>query len=274
MHGGSTASTAQVPTGSAYLTGRHAVVTGGGRGIGAAIAAELARLGARVTLMGRTVRQLEERAAALGAEFGAEAAAVVCDVAKAESVAQAFDSARQRFGDPYVLVNNAGQAAGAPFLETSCELWDRMLAINLTGQFLCARQVLPAMVAARAGRIVNIASTAGLKAYTNTAAYCVSKHGVVGLTRALALETAKLGITVNAVCPGYTETDMTQLAVDNLVAARGKTPEEARQMVVRVIPRGTIIQPAEVANAVAWLCSPGASAVTGQAIVAAGGEVM
>jgi NAD(P)-dependent dehydrogenase (short-subunit alcohol dehydrogenase family) len=274
MRAGSAPASTQLPSNEAFLAGHHAVVTGGGRGIGAAIAAELARLGARLTLIGRTPAQLEERAKALGAEFGVETAAVLCDVARAESVSDAFDLARRRFGDPYVLVNNAGQAGGAPFLETSRELWDRMLAINLTAPFLCAREVLPAMIAARAGRIVNIASTAGLKAYTNTAAYCVSKHGVVGLTRALALETAKLGITVNAVCPGYTETDMAQIAVDNLVTALGKTREEARQMVVRVLPRGAMIQPAEVANAVGWLCSPGASAITGQAIVVAGGEVM
>ena len=257
----------------AYLTGRHAVVTGGGRGIGAAIAAELARLGALLTLMGRTAQHLEERAAVLAAEYGGETVAIRCDVREADSVAEAFEAARQRFGDPYVLVNNAGQADSAPFMDTSRELWDRMLAVNLTAHYLCIQQALPAMIAARAGRIINIASTAGLRGYSKTAAYCASKHGVVGLTRALALETAKLGITVNAVCPGYTETDMAQAAVDNLVVALGKTPDEARQMLVRVIPRGTLIQPAEVANAVGWLCSPGATAITGQAIAVAGGEV-
>jgi NAD(P)-dependent dehydrogenase (short-subunit alcohol dehydrogenase family) len=257
-----------------YLTGRHAVVTGGGRGIGAAIAAELARLGASLTLVGRTLSVLEERAAALRSEFGTQIAAVRCDVGDECSVADAFEAGRRRFGEPYVLVNNAGQADSAPFMQTTRELWDRMLAVNLTAQYLCIQQVLPPMLEARAGRIINIASTAGLKGYTKTAAYCASKHGVVGLTRALALETAKLGVTVNAICPGYTETDMAQLAVDNVVAALGKTPEEARQMVARVIPRGTLIQPAEVANAVAWLCSPGASAITGQAIAVAGGEVM
>ena len=273
MHGGSSAPSAQVPTGSAYLTGRHAVVTGGGRGIGAAIAAELARLGARGTLMGRTVRQLEERAAALGAEFGAETAAVVCDVAEAESVAQAFDSARQRFGDPYVLVNNAGQAEAAAFGETSRALWDRMLAVNLTGAFLCTQQVLPAMLAAHEGRVVTIASTAGLRGYSHTTAYTAAKHGVVGLTRALALETAKRGVTVNAVCPGYTDTDMARSAIDNLVAA-GRAPDEARRALERLNPRGSLVRPDEVANAVAWLCSPDATAITGQAIAVAAGEVM
>ena len=256
-----------------YLAGRHAVVTGGGRGIGAAIAAELARLGASLTLVGRTLPMLEERAATLRSEFGTDIAAVRCDVGDECSVADAFHAARQHFGDPYVLVNNAGQADSAPFMQTSRALWDRMLAVNLTAHYLCIQQVLPRMLEARAGRIINIASTAGLKGYTKTVAYCASKHGVVGLTRALALETAKLGITVNAVCPGYTETDMAQLAVDNIVAALGRTPEEARQMVARVIPRGTMIHPAEVANAVAWLCSPGASAITGQAIAVAAGEV-
>ncbi|MGH7717227.1 MAG: SDR family NAD(P)-dependent oxidoreductase, partial [Gemmatimonadaceae bacterium] len=186
----------------------------------------------------------------------------------------AVATARERFGDPYVLVNNAGQAASAPFVSTTRDVWDRLLAVNLTAHFLFIRQVLPAMLAAKEGRIINIASTAALKGYSRTAAYCASKHGVLGLTRSLAVETVKHGITVNAVCPGYTDTDMAQGAVDNLVAARGTPAEEARRMVAGVIPRGTLITPEEVANAVAWLCSPAATAITGQAIVVAAGEVM
>ncbi|HEX2190149.1 MAG TPA: SDR family NAD(P)-dependent oxidoreductase [Longimicrobiaceae bacterium] len=258
----------------AYLAGKHAVVTGGGRGIGAAVADELARLGAALTLMGRDRGRLEAQARDLAARRGVEAAAVACDVADEGSVAAAFAESRERLGDPHVLVNNAGQSEGVAFGETTRELWDRMLAVNLTGVFLCTRQVLPAMLEARSGRVVNVASTAGLRGYSRTAAYTAAKHGVIGLTRALALETAKRGVTVNAVCPGYTDTDMAQGAVDTLVRARGITPEDARAMIARPIPRGTLILPEEVANAVGWLCSPGASAVTGQAVVVAAGEVM
>ena len=258
----------------AYLSGQHAVVTGGGRGIGAAVAEELARLGAALTLMGRDPGPLEEHARQLTVRHGVRAGAIQCDVTDEVSVASAFSAARERLGRVHVLVNNAGQSAASPFADTTRETWERMLAVNLTGVFLCTREVLPAMTQAREGRIVNVASTAGLRGYPKTAAYCAAKHGVIGLTRSLALETAKTGITVNAVCPGYTDTDMARAAADNLVQALGKTPEEARQMIARTIPRGTLIQPEEVASAVAWLCSPGASAVTGQAVVVAGGEVM
>lgn len=257
-----------------YLAGRHAVVTGGGRGIGAAVAEELARLGATLTLMGRDRARLEAHARQVAARFGVPASAVVCDVADEESVAAAFAEAAERSGPAHVLVNNAGQSEGVAFGETTRELWDRMLAVNLTGTFLCTRQVLPAMLEARAGRIVNVASTAGLRGYSRTAAYTAAKHGVVGLTRALAMETAKRGVTVNAVCPGYTDTDMARSAIDSLARARGITEDEALAMIARPIPRGSLILPEEVANAVGWLCSPGASAVTGQAIVVAGGEVM
>lgn len=258
----------------AYLSGKHAVVTGGGRGIGAAVAEELARLGATLTLMGRDLARAEAHAAALAERFGVRAAGLACDVADESSVAEAFAAARERFGEVHVLVNNAGQSEGVAFGETTREVWDRMLAVNLTGTFLCTKQVLPAMLESRSGRVVNVASTAGLRGYSRTAAYTAAKHGVVGLTRALAMETAKHGVTVNAVCPGYTETDMAEAAVDTLVRARGISRDEALRMIARPIPRGTLILPEEVANAVGWLCSPGASAVTGQAIVVAGGEVM
>lgn len=260
-------------TGDRYLAGRHAVVTGGGRGIGAAIADALARLGAELTLLGRDVAALESAASAIRAAHGSTVAVFACDVADEASVERAFAASRQALGDAHVLVNNAGQAESAALADTSRELWERMLAVNLTGTYLCTRQVLPAMLAARAGRIVNVASTAGLRGYPKTAAYCAAKHGVIGLTRSLALETAKRGITVNAVCPGYTDTDMARRAIDGLVAALGKTPDEARAMLERVNPRGTLIRPEEVANAVAWLCSPGAAAITGQSVAVAGGEV-
>lgn len=256
------------------LTGRHALVTGGGRGIGAAIARELARLGASLTLVGRAVPPLEECAAWLRKEHGTPAFVHPCDVSDEAEVRRAFAAAREAQGPIGVLVNNAGQAEGAPFAETSLELWDRMLAVNLTGTFLCAREALPDMLRAEEGRIVNIASTTALKAYRGVAAYTAAKHGVLGLTRALALETARSGVTVNAVCPGYTDTDMAQRAVDEVMAATGKSPEEARRAIERTNPLGRLIRPEEVAASVSWLCSPEAAAVTGQAVVVAGGEVM
>lgn len=257
-----------------YLRGRHAVVTGGGRGIGAAIATELARLGANLTLLGRSARTLDAHAAVLRGGRNVRIETVVCDVADAATVERAFGMARDTLGDPYILVNNAGQAESARAADTTRDLWDRMLAVNLTAVFLCTQRVLPWMLAAKAGRIVNIASTAGMKGYSRAAAYSAAKHGVVGLTRSLAMETVKHGITVNAVCPGYTETDMSEAAIHNVMSGLGKSESDAREMIARTIPRGTLIRPEEVANAVGWLCSPAASAITGQSIVVAGGEVM
>lgn len=257
---------------SPLLEGSIAVVTGGGRGIGAAIARALATEGSSVAVLGRDLAELETRTGELGDVYAVTALAVRCDVADAGSVADAFATVRNELGEPDILVNNAGQSAGIAFGETSRELWDRMLAVNLTGSFLCSQAVLPGMIAAGRGRIVNIASTAGLRGYSHTAAYCAAKHGVVGLTRALATEVARTGVTVNAVCPGYTDTDMARSAVDNLVRA-GRSPEEALRAITRGMPIGRLIHPDEVASAVAWLCSPGAAAVTGETVVVAGGEV-
>jgi NAD(P)-dependent dehydrogenase (short-subunit alcohol dehydrogenase family) len=255
------------------LAGRHAVVTGGSRGIGAAAAESLAREGAALTLMGRDVAALTARAAELTLRHAVRALPVACDVADADAVTRAFEAARAALGDVHVLVANAGEGASAPIADTSRAIWDRMLAVNLTGAFLCVQQVLPTMRAARDGRIVLVASTAALKGYPRTAAYAASKAGLLGLARALAAETARDGVTVNAVCPGYTETDMARTAIDNLVAA-GRTPEDARRALERLNPRGTLVQPMEVAATVAWLCSPDASAITGQSIAVAAGEVM
>lgn len=246
----------------------HAVVTGGGRGIGAAIATLLAERGASVTIMGRDLGALERQRASLGEK----AAAIACDVSDPDAVAAAFQRARERFGDPHILVNNAGQAKSEKFHRTTTDLWNRMIAVNLTSVFLCTREVLPAMLERQQGRIVNIASTAGVQGASRMAAYAAAKHGVVGLTRTLALETAKFGITVNAVCPGYTDTDMTEQGVRELMAAKNVSHDEARGMITRVIPRGRLTTPREVADAVVWLCSAEASAVTGQAIVVSGGE--
>ena len=254
------------------LTGRHAVVTGGGRGIGAAIAAALVREAATVTLLGRDAARLAEQADRLGG--AAIADIVACDVADEQSVKAAFAQVRARRPRIDILVNNAGQADSAPFAKTGLALWDRMLAVNLTGTFLCAREAVPAMVGHGWGRLVNVASTAGLVGYAYVSAYCAAKHGVIGLTRALALETAKSGVTVNAVCPGYTETDIVREAVANIVQKTGKSEAEARAALTRRNPQSRMVTPEEVANAVLWLCLPGAEAITGQAIAIAGGEVM
>lgn len=254
------------------LAGRHAVVTGGGRGIGLAVARRLLDAGASVTLLGRNSATLECAAAALAApeRVGISAA----DVADMEQVRQAFAQATQRFGPAAVLVNNAGQAVSERFDRMDAKLWSEMLAVNLTGTFHCTQAALPAMVAAGWGRIVNVASTAGLVGYAYVSAYCAAKHGVIGLTRALALETARKGVTVNAVCPGYTDTDLVQDAVRNIMDKTGMDNEHARAKLAERNPQGRLVQPGQVADTVAWLCSTGAAAVNGQAIPVDGGEVM
>jgi len=257
------------------LQGRHALVTGGGRGIGAAIARRLLDDGASVTLLGRDAATLHATEAALREAFPqARLASVSADVTDAHSVARAFAAAARDFGPVTVLVNNAGQAHSASFLKTDVKLWQRMLDVNLTGTFLCTQAALPAMLEAGWGRVVNVASTAGLAGYGYVSAYCAAKHGVIGLTRALALEMATRGVTVNAVCPGYTETDIVRDAVENIVSKTGRTAEQARAELAAGNPQGRLVQPEEVADAVGWLCQPSTGAVTGQAIPVAGGEVM
>jgi NAD(P)-dependent dehydrogenase (short-subunit alcohol dehydrogenase family) len=252
------------------LKGRHALVTGAARGIGAAIARTLAGEGATLTLLGRR----RETLAALARELPGAHGFVVADIADPAQVQAAFAEARAARGPITVLVNNAGQAESAPFARTSLELWQRMLGVNLTGSFLCAQAALPDMLAAGQGRIVNVASTAAQKGYAYVSAYVAAKHGVLGLTRSLALEVARKGITVNAVCPGYTETDILRESIANVVAKTGRSEEEARAGFASGNPQQRIVQPQEVADAVRWLCGDGAAAITGQAISVSGGEVM
>ncbi|MEO8945347.1 MAG: SDR family oxidoreductase [Gemmatimonadaceae bacterium] len=261
------------PRGSS-LKGRHAIVTGGGRGLGRTIAAELAAAGADVTVMGRDATDLQSCTTELSHRFGARAHAVSCDVTREDSVAAAFAAAAKAMGSPHILVNNAGQALSAPFADISSDVWRHTLDVNLTGAFLCTQKVLPSMMDATHGRIVNIASTAALRGYSHLAAYCASKHGMLGMTRALALEVAKLGITVNAVCPGYTEGGMSNQAIAAIMALRNVAADEAMTILTRNNPLRRLTTQEEVAATVVWLCTPESSAITGQAIAVAGGEVM
>jgi NAD(P)-dependent dehydrogenase (short-subunit alcohol dehydrogenase family) len=246
----------------------HAVVTGGGSGIGAAIAAALHHAGAHVTLMGRDEARLRAQLGALPGAF-----ATTVDVSSADSVRAAFEAVAT-LSPIDILINNAGAVETQPFARTSDELWQRMLDVNLTGTFLCTKQVLPGMVERGFGRIVNVASTAALKGYAYVAAYCAAKHGVLGMTRALALEVAQKGVTVNAVCPGYTEPAIVEDAVAKIAAKTKRSAADARAELAGANPQKRLIQPGEVAQAVLWLCRRDSSAITGQAIAVAGGEVM
>ncbi|CAM4045196.1 SDR family NAD(P)-dependent oxidoreductase [Bordetella tumulicola] len=254
------------------LTGRHALITGGARGIGLACARALQQRGATLTLLGRNQTALDEAVAALGSQ--ATVRAVVADIADEAAVRAAFEQATRDAGAVDILVNNAGQAVSQRFDRTDAALWQSMLAVNLTGTFHCTQAALPGMLAAGWGRIINVASTAGLIGYAYTSAYCAAKHGVMGLTRALALEVARRGITVNAVCPGFTETNIVREAVSNIVSKTGRTAEAARDELAARNPQGRLVQPEEVAQAVAWLALPASASINGQAIAVDGGEVM
>jgi len=258
---------------SGSLAGRHALVTGAGGGIGAAIARGLAACGARVSLAGRRRAPLEAVAATLPA--GVALVLDGFDVTDATAIARGLERARAAFGDVSILVNNAGEAPSAPFAKTDLALWTHVLAVDLTGVYQVSHAVLPDLKRHGLGaRLVNVASTAGLTGYAYVAAYCAAKHGVIGLTRALALELAHSGVTVNAVCPGFTQTPLIDKAVATIVAKTGRSEDEARAELAKANPQRRLVTPEEVADAVAWLASPGAASINGQAIVVAGGEVM
>src|SRR5689334_8821154 len=255
---------------SANLAGRHAVVTGASRGIGAKVAAALAADGALVSLFGRDETQL----ARVRDEIGAHgAAAVVADVTDGASLRNAFAAARERFGPVHLLINNAGQAASAKFVDTDATLWNRIMAVNVTGVFQCTQYAVPDMLQAGFGRIVNIASTAGLRGGAYISAYSASKHAVIGLTRSLALEMATKNITVNAVCPGYTDTDIVRESVARIASRTGRSEREALDTILATNPQRRLITPEEIAHTVLWLCRPGTESVTGQSIIISGGEV-
>ncbi len=247
----------------ADLSGRTALVTGGGTGVGAAIAAALAEAGARTTICGRR----EEPLKALATQHSGMSWATT-DITDEAAVTRLFET----HGPFDIVIANAGAAESAPLARTDLAQWQRMIDVNLTGTFLTLREAQRALGKAGWGRLIAIASTAGLKGYGYVAPYCAAKHGVVGLIRALALETAGSGITANAVCPGFTQTPLLEESIANIVAKTGQSEESARAALTKTNPLGRFIQPHEVAAAVLWLVGEGSGAITGQAISVSGGE--
>ena len=256
-------------------TSHHVLITGAARGIGAAIAHTLAQADMHVSLLGRNASVLQALAETLPGEGRKQV--VSADVSDALAMQQAVQSAVQTLGPLHVLVNNAGQAVSASIDQTDPALWQQMLAVNLSGVYHGIHAALPSLrstaTAQDPARIINIASTAGLQGYPHVSAYVAAKHGVVGLTRALALELARQHITVNAVCPGYTETDIVHQAVADLQQKTGKTEADVRAMLAARNPQKRMVQPDEVAQTVLWLCQRGSAAINGQAIAIDGGEL-
>lgn len=242
---------------------RHIVVTGGGSGVGAATAHAFAETGAKVTIMGRRLAPLEEQGLAH----------VQCDVTQRDSVAEAFEAARALNGPIHGVVANAGAASSVPFERMSDDDLQAMLSVNLCGVVNVWQAGLADMKAAKAGRLIAVASTAGLKGYSYVSAYCAAKHGVVGLTRAVAKEVARLGITANAICPGFVETPLLERSIENIVSKTGMSAEDAAESLRADNPQGRFVQASEVADAALWLASDGASSVNGHALALSGGEI-
>ncbi|TAN49669.1 MAG: SDR family oxidoreductase [Rhodospirillales bacterium] len=256
------------------LSNKHAIVTGGGRGIGAAIAEALAQAGAAVSVLGRNAEALQKTAQGLKERYGVSVAVGVADVADEAALGQAIAKLVAEQGPAAILVNNAGIALSAPFLKSDAAFWKKMLDVDLMSAVYATQTVLPGMQSAGWGRIINIASTAGLTGMAYVTAYSAAKHAMVGLSRSLAMELAKTGITVNAVCPGYTDTDIVGNALETITAKTGRSRQDALASLVAHNPQGRLVQPSEVGGTVVWLCGEAANSVTGQSIVLAGGELM
>ncbi|MDZ7602618.1 MAG: SDR family oxidoreductase [Hoeflea sp.] len=249
------------------LMGHHAIVTGAGSGAGEAIALALASRGARVTALGRRLEPLQALAAR-----DDRIMAVAADVTDRTQLDAALAQAIETHGTPTLVIANAGSAESAPFLRTDAEMFRATLDVNLTGVFNTFQAGLSRMNQKQPGRLIAIASTAGLKGYGYVSAYCAAKHGVIGLVRSLAQELAKTGVTVNAICPGFTDTPMLHRSIDTIVEKTGRSRAEAEASLRDVNPQGRFIQPEEIAETVIWLCSDAAASVTGQAIALSGGE--
>jgi len=254
-------------TAAPAISAKHALVTGGGSGVGRAIALALAEAGINVTICGRREAELAKVAGESGRIFG-----IAADVTNEASMASLYHAAEAARGPFDIVIANAGMAGSTPANKTTLADWQKTLDVNLTGAFLTVKPALAGMAARKTGRIIFIASTAGLKGYAYVAPYVAAKHGVVGLMRALAAETAKSGVTVNAVCPGFVETDMLEESIQRIVEKTGRSAGEARASLASTNPQGRFIQPQEVAAAVLWLCGDAAASITGQAISISGGE--
>ncbi|HKP47915.1 MAG TPA: SDR family NAD(P)-dependent oxidoreductase [Pyrinomonadaceae bacterium] len=257
------------------LQNKLALVTGGGRGIGRSIALSLARAGAEVVIAARTLDQVQQVAAEIERDTQHKCLPLVCDVSDLNSVQEMFASAKEHFGrGPDVLVNNAGIAESAPLAKTSDELWRRHLAINLDGTFYCMRAALPEMVQRGWGRMINVASIAGKTGAPYIAAYSASKHGVLGLTRSVALEVAAKGVTVNAICPGYVDTEMTARGIENITQKTSLTTDEALDSLKQKSPQNRLVTSEEVAAVALLLASEEGRGINGQAINVDGGSVL
>jgi len=252
-----------------HLFGKHVLITGASRGIGAAIADAFDRHGVKLSLLGRTETTLEEKCGTLN-----QGLPIVADVTQEQTLVDAFETARKHHGPIDILINNAGGAVAKPFLKTSWTHWQNEIQLNLTSVFLCTQLAISDMQKQNWGRVINIASTAGQKGYPYVSSYCAAKHGVIGFTRALAHEFAQSPITINAICPGYTDTDMVQQAIKQIANKTSRNKAQAEAELLKANPQGRLVQPQEVANTALWLCSEHSNTVHGQSISLAGGEVM